>query len=133
MGSTSDNLSQAYIAKSKLEAYGISCFLEDENIISLNLLYNQAIGGIKLRILEKDYETAIEILNEEFNLPEEEEKNEIICPNCQSNNVSFGPATKNKFSVLTLIVSFLFFVYPFYSRKRYHCFDCGCEFKKTTK
>jgi len=57
-----DNLYQAYIAKSKLEAFDIPCFLADENIIGLNPFYNQAIGGIKLKVLEKDYEAALEIL-----------------------------------------------------------------------
>jgi hypothetical protein len=50
---TYDSVAKAHLAKSKLEAFGIECFLADENIIGLNPLYNQALGGIKLKYSKK--------------------------------------------------------------------------------
>jgi DNA-directed RNA polymerase subunit RPC12/RpoP len=131
---TYDSVAKAHLAKSKLEAFGIECFLADENIIGLNPLYNQAIGGIKLKIFEKDYQAASEILEEKYNIDTEEESNsEIVCPNCGSTNVAYGFATKKKFGFLTLIVSFLLLIYPFHMRKSYHCYNCNFEFTKQKK
>ena len=56
---TFDNSIDAHLLKTKLESEGISCVLFDENIVSLDPLYNMAVGGIKLRIAENDQEKAI--------------------------------------------------------------------------
>ena len=52
-----DNFVEANSAKNKLEEHGIESFLEDENVVGLNPL-----GGIQLKIFEKDMEHAQEIL-----------------------------------------------------------------------
>jgi hypothetical protein len=133
---TFDNSPEAHIIKSLLESNGIECFLSNENFVSLNPILSQATGGIKLNVFEKDIdkiEAIIKSENEE-NIgndakDEQENKTAFICPFCGSYNISFGNATKRKFGVFTLIVSFLLMVYPFKMRKVYHCFDCGKEFK----
>lgn len=52
------------------------------------------------------------------------------CPNCNSDNVSYGQAIDAKWDFLFLILSFLF-TQPFpLFRKKFHCFDCGNNFKK---
>jgi len=56
---------EAHIVKSRLMDAGIQCFLSDENIGS-QIGYNQAIGGVKLNLLEKDVEAAKAILSEEL-------------------------------------------------------------------
>ena len=56
---------EANIVKARLLDSGIQCFLSDENIGS-QLGYNQAIGGVKLNLFEKDVETAKEILAEDL-------------------------------------------------------------------
>jgi hypothetical protein len=43
---------EANIVKAKLEDSGFACFLADENVATLNPLYNQAIGGVKLTLKE---------------------------------------------------------------------------------
>lgn len=52
--STYYNPMEANIIKAKLEDSGFACFLADENVATLNPLYNQAIGGVKLIVFERD-------------------------------------------------------------------------------
>lgn len=129
---TFDTPIQANLIKSKLEAYGIEAYVFDENLITLNQFYNLAAGGIKLKIKDCDIERVHEILKEEDHLVENE-VSEITCPNCGSGNVAFGPATKRKFSIGHILLTFLVLAYPFPIRYRYHCFNCGHEFKQNLK
>ena len=55
---------EAYIVQSRLESEGISCFLQDEYYLQLNPLATNAIGGVKLQVLERDLNRTIEILKE---------------------------------------------------------------------
>lgn len=55
---------EALIVKSRLEAYGIPCMLVDENIVGINPIFDHSLSGVKLRVLEKDYEKAMILLGE---------------------------------------------------------------------
>ncbi|MCL6614978.1 MAG: DUF2007 domain-containing protein [Firmicutes bacterium] len=57
---------EANMAKSRLEADGITCFLFDEEIVTANWLYSTAVGGVKLFVKAGDLERAREILGEEI-------------------------------------------------------------------
>jgi hypothetical protein len=126
---------KANIVKGLLESYGIECFLTDENIVTLNALYSIAVGGVKLNIFEKDIDKVSSILQSE-NMPSEvknlgdEEKSKLVCPNCHSQNVSYGGSVKRKFNFWHVFISFLLMMYPIAMRKTFHCFDCEHEFKK---
>jgi hypothetical protein len=55
-------------------------------------------------------------------------KSSIICPNCSSDNNSYGYAIDYKWDILYLILSLLIHA-PFpLIRKKYHCFNCGFDF-----
>ena len=56
---------QANLAKTKLDAYGIPCFLTEENFTGLYPLRNEIFPGVRLHIFEKDTERAREILLED--------------------------------------------------------------------
>ena len=45
-----DDLAVACVARSKLEYAGIPCFLENEHMVSVNWLYSNALGGIRLQV-----------------------------------------------------------------------------------
>jgi hypothetical protein len=134
------NSIEASIVKERLIANGIPCFLSDENTITVNPLYNQALGGVKLRLFARDVEAAKSILqDEEVSIPLEEELKDtplptpndtgsLSCPVCGSSEVGYVKAAKNRFSPLTMLISLLLFVYPFRSKNANHCFDCGHEF-----
>jgi len=55
---------EAYIVRGKLESEGIDCFFRDEYYLQLNPLATNAIGGVKLQVLERDLNRTIEILKE---------------------------------------------------------------------
>lgn len=121
---------EANIIKSKLMDADIQCFLTDENIITLNPLYTQALGGVKLHLFEKDVDLARSILQETIPTPEtsEQEEGEYVCPECGSHNVGYVQATKRRFSILTMLVSIFLLVYPFSVKKVHHCFNCLHEY-----
>src|ERR1700761_5028481 len=85
----------AHIIRTRLEANGIPCFIADENTIGANPLYNQAVGGVKVKVFERDLQRCHEVLAAEGDLHEQDhhevddENNTcVICPFCGSTNVS---------------------------------------------
>ena len=60
-----DTVMQANLAKTKLDAYGIPCFLTEENFTSLYPFRNDIFPGVRLHIFERDVDRAKEILTEE--------------------------------------------------------------------
>lgn len=54
----------AYLIKGRLEHEGIRCFIKDENAVTINPMYDIAMGGIKLQVPENEVELAIEILKD---------------------------------------------------------------------
>jgi hypothetical protein len=129
----------AQIERSRLEDNDIPCFIADENIAVMNPLYNTAIGGIKLKIFKCDLERCNAILTDEgATIIDEtvevtpEATDTVLCPYCGSANVRYGDATQKKYGVLSMNISFLFMALPFYSRKAWHCFNCGKDFESPT-
>ncbi len=55
----------ANLAKTKLDAYGIPCFLTEENFTGLVPIRNDLFPGVRLHIFEKDTDRAREILAED--------------------------------------------------------------------
>jgi DNA-directed RNA polymerase subunit RPC12/RpoP len=65
------------------------------------------------------------------NYTNQKESRQIInCPNCNSENTAFGYAIDSKLDILYLLLSLLMSAPLFPIRKKYHCFDCGNDFKK---
>ena len=56
---------EANLVKTKLDAYGIPCFLSEENFTSLLPIRNDLFPGVRLHIFERDRERVKEILAEE--------------------------------------------------------------------
>jgi hypothetical protein len=52
----------AEIIRGRLEANGIPCFIADGNTLTANPFYNQALGGVKIKVFERDIEKCREIL-----------------------------------------------------------------------
>jgi hypothetical protein len=124
---------EANIIKAKLEDAGFSCFLSDENLATIYPLFNQAIGGVKLNVFEKDIANVEELLADEVALevPEmerEEQAAATTCEKCGSSNAGYGIATQHKHSWWVTLLSLWMLVYPFKANKCYHCYKCGHEF-----
>jgi hypothetical protein len=54
----------AHLARTKLEAAGIPCFLTNENLVSLNRMYSPVAGGVRLHVYQRDAAQAAEVLRE---------------------------------------------------------------------
>lgn len=128
---TFDNPMEAHIVKSRLESEGITCFLFDEHMVSLNPLYNVTVGGIKLKINHSDYEKARTILVEVEQSPVLDDSNhEISCPNCASNDLINGyKSMKGSTGFFSAIISLLLMVFPIYYKTVYKCKSCDTEFR----
>ncbi|MFZ1805892.1 MAG: hypothetical protein WAU36_01645 [Cyclobacteriaceae bacterium] len=53
---------EANLAKTKLDAYGIPCFLTGENFINIYPIRNDIFPGVRLHIFENDKSRVTEIL-----------------------------------------------------------------------
>jgi hypothetical protein len=61
---SSDSPVECYLIKSKLENEGVECFVFDDNIISVYPFLSNAVGGVKLKVYERQKELAEKILAE---------------------------------------------------------------------
>jgi hypothetical protein len=109
-----DTVIDANIAKTKLDAYGIPCFLTEENMS--NLYPGQPFNPFKVRLhlFAKDHDTATSIL-EVLNMTIEGE-NTLKCPVCHSSEINREFPKKYSDSL-----KFIFFGVLFPHRKVNHC------------
>ncbi|MGN6637370.1 MAG: putative signal transducing protein [Mucilaginibacter sp.] len=70
------DLMLAEIIKGKLEANGIPCFIADESMGTMIPIYNQAIGGVKIKVFEYDLEKARQIIDTDTSLSNEDSDTE---------------------------------------------------------
>ncbi len=128
---TFDNPIEAHLLKTKLESEGIHCVLIDENIVSLDPLYNIAVGGIKLMVPLESFVEAKNVVAEINHTPfTDSADNIIVCPQCESKNITYFrtfPGLKGFLSILSIL---FFMNYPIFFRYIYKCKDCKCEFDK---
>jgi len=134
------------VIRSRLESEGITCFVKDELTVQVYPFYSNALGGVKLQVLEKDLNQTVAILKETGYIEEEDlqpsaelpginehsdnqqvtsKGAEIICPICGSEDV----VTTKKAGWLFLLTSLLFMCPTPFLRKKYYCFNCKQEFK----
>jgi DNA-directed RNA polymerase subunit RPC12/RpoP len=102
---------------------GIDCYLKDENSVTLNPVWSNAIGGIKLCVRDEQVEEAKKIMRQmEFELLQS-----LKCPKCGAANVQYisKPTPTNW---LSAIATWLLGSYAISAKEVYHCFTCGYEF-----
>jgi hypothetical protein len=123
-----DNVIMANIIKTKLDAYGIPCFLTNENFTGLYPISNDIFPGARLHIFEKDLASVKEIMAE----GNPSGRKEVFqCPRCLSRNVAFEESEKGYLGRLFISVfRFLMAMNPLPRTKNYHCNDCGMEFNR---
>ena len=119
---------EANLCKVQLDLNDIEHYEENENTSTMNWLYTNAIGGIKIFIDEKDVEKAQKIFDrkEETDDVEYIEADELktseeamSCPECGSTNFTFV-----RYNPL-LIVLFWFTILPFLKKSnKYQCLEC---------
>lgn len=86
------DLTEALVAKSILDSAGIESFLADDNLVRMDWLYSNLIGGVKLLVRPKDAEAANGLLDEtapaQFDVEGLGEYQQPKCPKCGSMDVS---------------------------------------------
>ena len=119
-------LHQAELMKNTLENEGIPCALFDDQMIGLNPLYSNAIGGIKMKVNQVDRERAMKVL--ELLDQNQDDLIGITCPKCGSNKVEPSKNFKGLKGILSLITAFTYMIFPLYQKQSFFCKDCGGVF-----
>jgi predicted RNA-binding Zn-ribbon protein involved in translation (DUF1610 family) len=107
-----------------LEEQEIKCWLKDENTITINPIWTNAVGGIKLMVEKTDAKQAWEILTQLRN----EQKASVVCPKCGSHNIELVSTPRKAINWVSAITTFFLGDYAMTIDKVNHCFDCGTEF-----
>ena len=131
----------AHIIKGRLEAEGIPAYLTDDQYITMDWMFSQALGGVKVRVPYVYRERAIAVLNNnqsgdfdlskatDLDLPEFEqellEDSKIHCPEC--NSIQVGPF--DWFWKLSLLVLFTYHTPIAFSKQYYKCRKCMHMFR----
>ncbi len=114
---------EADIVWSLLEAFEIEAFPADYFTIYIDWLYSNALGGIKLRVNDRDADEAREIIAAAFADGERLKPtySEGTCSHCGSSDTS--PAVLGRrWAVLTWLILGLPLVWPW---TRLRCSSCG--------
>jgi DNA-directed RNA polymerase subunit RPC12/RpoP len=129
---TFDNSMDAHMLKSRLENEGIRCFLIDDETVTMNPLFSQAIGGIKLKVDEKDVPEVKIILKEISETPLTDEEGEAIeCPKCNSTKINTGfQSVPGWRGVVFALVGFFCSTFSPFIKSRYYCLNCENIFKR---
>ena len=122
------DMPEALLAKGKLESAGIHSVLADGNLVRMDWLLSNAIGGIRLQVEPQDLESARAVLNEPIpaELGDEALEEPFIqprCPRCYSLDIGFEGIDRFWTYGLWLLLSF-----PIRIRKgNWKCYTCGVE------
>lgn len=117
----------AYLVRSKLESEGIACVIQNENILSLNWLLSNAIGGVQLLVQKSDIIRAQELLRDVEDTVSQENASgdeSVFCPACHASNVYFEKVNRR------LGYASLLFSFPIlFPKNKMVCKACGHEWK----
>lgn len=118
-----ENSVKAHLIKSKLESEGILCFLQNEYTTTLlPYTYNMLNSGIKVLVIENDFENAAKILPSFVS-------NQLTCPDCSSTKIITGNGSRLK---RFLIFTSILIAGPLGGiQTNFKCASCGCHFSKS--
>jgi hypothetical protein len=122
------DLPEALLAKTSLESTGIECFLADENIVRVDWLWSNLLGGVKLHVKTEDAIAALEILDqpepEGFEVEGFGQFERPRCPNCNSINIHF-----EELSPVAFVSAYLLVPIPLHC-KGWKCHSCGHQWRE---
>lgn len=122
---TFDNYIEANLMFGRMEAEGIRCWLKDENTVTIDPILSNAIGGIKLLVLEEDMEKALEL----YQLMEQKKRETFACPYCKSHDIEFISSPREPLNWIAAIGTWLLGNYALSAKQTWHCFQCSKEFE----
>jgi hypothetical protein len=122
------DLPEALLAKGSLDSAGIDCQLVDDNVVRLDWLWSNLMGGVKLLVDREDAEAAEETLSqpipESFTAADAGEYQRPHCPACQSLDVSFRELNKP----VAYVSAYLGVPLPVH-RRAWRCHSCKVEWE----
>lgn len=116
-----DTVIDANIAKTKLDAYDIPCFLTEENMSNLYPGQQFLAFKVRLHLFSKDEDRAGQILTE-IKLTSDSDTS-LVCTKCNSSRI-VRDFPKESGESLTFIIFGVLFPH----KKVNHCLDCDHEF-----
>ncbi|MGI4862482.1 MAG: putative signal transducing protein [Janthinobacterium lividum] len=128
----------AHLARTKLEAAGIPCFLTNENLVSLNRMYSPVAGGVRLHVYQRDAAQAAEVLRDPPVMQavpgglaepaaEGSQAPGAPCPRCGSHEVTYDAAAEPGRAHWFVALLSRLRRYPLQGRA-HHCFHCGLNY-----
>ena len=123
---TFDNIIDAKLFASKLESEGIQTYFENENLINLDPLLSNALGGIRLKVSESDFLQAQKVLVEYSQIAlEGDDGKPLECPKCKSIKIKNGVKDFTGFrGIVSFILALTFFIVPLSHKSKYRCKNC---------
>jgi hypothetical protein len=121
------DLPEALLAKGSLESAATECHLVDDNLVRLDWLWSNLLGGVKLVVKPEEEQSAREMLSQPI-----PERIEVVgigdyeqprCPRCQSLDVNFQELDPAAYLSLAISVPI-----PFH-RKAWRCHSCRAEWE----
>lgn len=118
------DLSEALLARGKLEAAGIRCALPDVNMARMNWFWSNMLGGVRLQVAAEDFRRAATVLSdpipETLDVEGIGEVEQPRCPQCNSLDVVYE-AIDRPASIATMAI-----IAPIPIRAdRWKCNACG--------
>jgi len=120
-----NNYIDASIILGRLQEEGIDCWLKDENIVTIDPILTNAVGGIKLMVRETERIKSLELLWE----INKEKKTMFACPKCNSHNIEYVSTPRKPGNWISVLLGLFSFSFAPPIEQVYHCFDCGAEFE----
>jgi hypothetical protein len=121
------DLPEALLAKTCLDSAGIESVLLDDNVVRMDWLWSNLIGGVKLKVEPADAELATEILNQPIpdtiDVAGIGEYGQPHCPNCRSLDVTFKELNR------PLAYASVFLLPIPVHRKAWRCHSCKVEWE----
>lgn len=136
-----DEPMEAHIAKARLDAQGIRCFLSGEFFVGTYWLLSKADGGVKLKVKLSDADRAREILTPKRQVVQDkaeepagtgqrdEDSSGPVCPKCGSDLVEYEKYSRKMFFLGILLLKI---PVPF-PKDSYRCLDCGHVWSRRQK
>ena len=115
---------EAHLLRMRLETAGISAFIQDENLVQMDWLFSNAIGGVRVQVADGDAEAVREFLAADEPAPSQDAE-DVVCPACGSHRTAPDEWPRRAF-FLSLLV---FGVPLFFGRRRWRCAACRSVFK----
>ena len=123
----------AHQARAYLNSMGIETIMTDELTAQVHNFYSTAMGGVKIKIREKDAEEGLKLLKHGGYIQEESEQIDVEsiyyrfeadrtrCPYCQSDHIG---RRNDPNPLIVLVYLLLGAIFPIF-RRTYVCYDCN--------